>query len=61
MSGEKYLYGGWVARKRIGVASVDLDAIQNAKIDLSTAEGRMAHLGDVSKAAPKSDLHQANG
>ena len=50
----------WATRKGTGVASVDLDAIQNAKIDLSTAEGRMAHLGDVSKAAPDSKLHKAN-
>ena len=50
----------WATREGTGVASVDLDAIQNAKIDLSTAEGRMAYLGDVSKAAPGSDIHNAN-
>ena len=50
----------WASNKRTAVVSVDLDSIQNTKIDLSTAEGRMAHLGDITKAAPGSELHQAN-
>ena len=50
----------WAAKKGTGVASIDLDTIHNTKIDLSTAEGRIAHLGDASKAAQGSDLYRAN-
>ena len=47
-------------KKRTGVASINLDTIHNTKLDLSTAEGRIAHLGDASKAAKGTDLHKAN-
>ena len=42
----------WAANSGTSVVSVDLDAIHNAKIDLSTPEGRIAHLGDAGSAAP---------
>ena len=50
----------WAVRNNTGVTCVDLDAIHNTKIDLSTAEGRIAHLGDASREAAGSPIHKAN-
>ena len=50
----------WAEKSNTGVVSVGLDTIQNTKIDLSTAEGRIANIGDAGKAAPGSPVHQAN-
>lgn len=51
-------YSGWQHVK--WCCRIDLDAINNAKFDLSTADGRIAYLGDVTKAKPGSDIHTAN-
>lgn len=50
----------WARKSGTEVAEIDLDKLNNSKLDLSTAEGRLEHLGDVSRAAPGSDLHKAN-
>jgi len=50
----------WAKKAGTEVAEIDLDKLNNNKLDLSTADGRLQHLGDVSKAAVGSDLHRAN-
>ncbi len=50
----------WATRNGTGVASIDLDTIQNRIIDLSTSEGRIAYLGDASRVSLDSDIHVAN-
>ena len=50
----------WTKNNGTAVVSVDLDTIHNPKIDLSTSEGRIAYLGDESKAVPDTPVHTAN-
>lgn len=50
----------WARKSGNDVVEIDLDKVHGAKLDLTTADGRKAHLGDVSKAAPGSDLHKVN-
>lgn len=57
---ERKMAENWARRNGMDVAEIDLDKVPNNKLDLSTADGRLQHLGDVSRAAPGTDLHQAN-
>jgi RHS repeat-associated protein len=50
----------WARDASTEVGEIDLDKLNNTKLDLSTAEGRLQHLGDVSRAPVGSDLHRAN-
>jgi len=50
----------WAIKNNTAVVSVDLDTIQNEIIDLSTAEGRIAHLGNAGIAPQGSDIVKAN-
>ncbi|PSL44354.1 RHS repeat-associated protein [Chitinophaga niastensis] len=50
----------WARKAGTEVGEIDLDKLNNTKLDLSTTEGRLEHLGDVSRAPVGSDLHKAN-
>jgi RHS repeat-associated protein len=50
----------WARKAGTEVGEIDLDKLNNTKLDLSTPEGRLQHLGDVSRAPVGSDLHKAN-
>ncbi|MBC9930510.1 RHS repeat-associated core domain-containing protein [Chitinophaga qingshengii] len=50
----------WARKSGTEVAEIDLDKVNNTKLDLTTPEGRLEHLGDASRAAPGSDIHKAN-
>ncbi|WP_212002634.1 DUF6531 domain-containing protein [Chitinophaga sp. HK235] len=50
----------WARKSGTQVVEVDMDKVNNTKLDLTTAEGRVEHLGDASKAPKGSDLHNVN-
>lgn len=50
----------WASKSGTSVVSVDLDELHNRKIDLSTPEGRITHLGDASRVPKGHSIHTAN-
>lgn len=50
----------WARKSGNDVVEIDLDQLHNNKLDLTTADGRKTHLGDVSRATPGDDLHKVN-
>lgn len=57
---DRRLAENWARKSSTEVIEIDLDKVTSPVLDLSTSDGRLAHLGDVSSAAPGSDLHRAN-
>jgi RHS repeat-associated protein len=49
----------WAKKSVTDVVEIDLDKVANNKIDLSTADGRKLHLGDVSNN-PTDELRKVN-
>ncbi|MFK7031637.1 hypothetical protein V3471_11065 [Flavobacterium oreochromis] len=49
----------WAKNSGTDVVEIDLDKVSNNKLDLSTAEGRKIHLGDVSNN-PTDELRKVN-
>jgi RHS repeat-associated protein len=57
---DRGLAESWARKSGKEVAEIDLDKVANTKLNLTTPEGRIAHLGDASRAPKGSPIWDAN-